>query len=55
MADAIYVIDDDLDLAQSLARLFGRHGLEAHAFADPAGLSHVRRAACRLDELFYPL
>lgn len=43
MADAIYVIDDDLDLAQSLARLFGRHGLEAHAFADPAGLPSVQR------------
>lgn len=43
MADAIYVIDDDLDLAQSLARLFGRHGLEAHAFAGPAGLPSVQR------------
>lgn len=38
MADAIYVIDDDLDLAQSLARLFGRHGIEAQAFAGPAEL-----------------
>ncbi|WP_255409020.1 response regulator transcription factor [Caulobacter sp. X] len=36
-------MDDDLDLAQSLARLFGRHGLEAHAFADRAGLPSVHR------------
>lgn len=42
MTDAVYVIDDDLDLAQSLARLFGRHGLEAQAFADPAAIPVVQ-------------
>lgn len=38
MGDVIYVIDDDLDLAQSLARLFGRHGWTAQAFAGPRDL-----------------
>jgi FixJ family two-component response regulator len=42
MTDTVYVIDDDLDLAQSLARLFGRHGLEAQAFADPAAVPIIQ-------------
>lgn len=42
MTDTVYVIDDDLDLAQSLARLFGRHGLEARAFANPAAVPVIQ-------------
>lgn len=46
MTDTVYVIDDDLDLAQSLVRLFGRHGLTARAFAAagemPAALDQDR-------------
>lgn len=45
MTDTVYVIDDDLDLAQSLVRLFRRHGLSAHAFATsrdiPASIEQV--------------
>jgi FixJ family two-component response regulator len=46
MSDPIvYVVDDDPDLAASVARLLCRHGLAAEPFVDPATLLAVYAAA----------
>jgi FixJ family two-component response regulator len=45
----IYVVDDDVDLAHSLARFLGRHGFVAKAFSNPHALLAAyqsRPAAC---------
>jgi two-component system response regulator FixJ len=34
----VYVVDDDVDLASSVARLLQRHGYRAEPFSDPADL-----------------
>ncbi|KQN29317.1 MULTISPECIES: response regulator transcription factor [unclassified Sphingomonas] len=34
----VYVLDDDIDLGASVARLLARHGHAARAFAEPAAL-----------------
>lgn len=43
--DLIYIVDDDRDLAASVARLLGRHGLHAEPFHDPAALLAAYPAA----------
>src|SRR5438309_1453469 len=44
-ADLIYIVDDDRDLASSVARLLRRQGLNAEPFHDPAGLVEAYPAA----------
>ena len=36
--DLVYVVDDDQDLAASVARLLRRHEIHAEPFTDPAAL-----------------
>ena len=43
--DLIYVVDDDQDLAGSIARLLRRHHLHAEPFHDPAALLDAYSAA----------
>ncbi len=45
MTATIYVVDDDPDLAASVARLLRRHGHAAEPFLDPAALLAVYPAA----------
>jgi FixJ family two-component response regulator len=41
----VYVVDDDIDLGASVARLLRRHGLVAQPFVDPLPLLEVYAAA----------
>lgn len=41
----VYVVDDDQDLAGSVARLLRRHGVAAEPFSDPAALLEAYAAA----------
>lgn len=50
----IYVVDDDVDLAHSLARFLRRHGFEAEPFSDPLTLLETYRsrpAACVIADI----
>ncbi|AJR26986.1 MULTISPECIES: response regulator transcription factor [unclassified Sphingobium] len=44
-AARVYVVDDDLDLGASVARLLRRHGFDATSFLDPAPLLDVHARA----------
>lgn len=41
----VYVVDDDLDLGASVARLLCRHGFEATSFLDPGPLLDIHAQA----------
>lgn len=43
--DLVYVVDDDQDLAASVARLLRRHGFHAEPFNDPVALLDAYTAA----------
>lgn len=43
--DLIYIVDDDRDLAASVARLLRRHDMHAEPFHDPAALLEAYNAA----------
>lgn len=52
--DLVYVVDDDQDLAASVARLLRRHGLHAEPFDDPVALLDAysaARAGCVLTDI----
>lgn len=52
--DLIYIVDDDRDLAASVARLLRRHGLHAEPFHDPSALLDAyptAPAACVLTDI----
>jgi two-component system response regulator DctR/two-component system response regulator FixJ len=50
----VYVLDDDIDLGASVARLLARHGHAARAFAEPAALLRDypnTQAACIISDV----
>jgi FixJ family two-component response regulator len=52
--DLVYVVDDDQDLAASVARLLRRHGVHAEPFTDPVALLDAygeAPAACVLTDV----
>ena len=53
-SDLVYVVDDDPDLAASVARLLRRHDLHAEPFSDPVALLDAYTAgpaACVLTDV----
>jgi len=44
-AARVYVVDDDLDLGASVARLLRRHGFDASSFLDPVPLLDIHAQA----------
>lgn len=55
--DLVYVLDDDPDLAGSVARLLRRHGYDAESFIDPESLLQAypeEAARCVISDVMMP-